>query len=133
MIGLPWQFTLFVLGIYCIIGVIAGILVSLGAKWILRSKTTNLFFDSLAGMIGVVAFLVVSAEARRYALEVNGKIMGWPEGYEWWGARPWVVSHEHIVAVGLVLLSISLSVAIRGRWSLWRSRKLARPQKMSSP
>ena len=96
----------FVLVFVCCIGALAGLLVSLTAKWILRWRAARPFYDALAGMAGLLIGSAIGVRSSLYSTRVNGRVIGWSEGHSWLGLRPWVFEHELIVSVGTFFLSI---------------------------
>jgi hypothetical protein len=118
----------FIVIVVCCFGALAGLLVSLSARWILRWRAARPFYDALAGMVGLLIGSAIGIRSSLYSIRVNGKVVGWSEGHSWLGLRPWVFEHELAVSIGTFLISVLLSILIR---SIWFPRDGPRPHENS--
>ena len=111
MLPMPWQIgllgTLLALSIGSLLGLSLGFLLSAALR--LRRRYA---LDGIAGMVGTLAGFWLSAASRKFAVELNGAVVGWQPGAPWPRLRAWAFGHGLLVAIVGCAVCVALCRAL---------------------
>ena len=98
MLPIPWQIGLFGAALALPIGFFLGL--SLGTLFSVFVRRRHRYaLDGIAGMIGFLAGCWLSAASARFAIELNGTVVGWQQGASWPLLRAWAYDHGFLASI----------------------------------
>jgi hypothetical protein len=113
MVPVPLTLGIIGLAFMVVMGAATGLLISALGKRVLRVQQANYITDCI---FGAAAFLVgfwIAAMAADYAIEMNGRVLGWRQGGDWFGLRWWIMGHTLTAQVLVASLLIPFVWTVR--------------------
>jgi hypothetical protein len=76
-----------------VMGAATGLLISAVGKRVLRVQQANYITDCISGAAAFLIGFWIAAMAADYEMELNGRVLGWSQGGDWFGLRWWIMDH----------------------------------------
>jgi len=107
MLPFPWQIGLLGVVLVLLTGFFLGL--SLGTLFSAAFRRKRRYvLDGITGMIGFLGGSSLSAESRKFAVELNGAVVAWQAGACWPRLRTWAIEHGLIAAIISCMVCIAL-------------------------
>jgi hypothetical protein len=111
MLPFPWQIGLLGTALALAAGFLLGLSLGALSSVVLRWKRRYVL-DGIAGMVGFLGALSLSAMSSEYAVELNGALVGWQRGTRWPSLRAWALGHGLLAAVIACIVCVALGRAL---------------------
>jgi len=113
MLPFPWQVGLLGVVLVLLTGFFLGL--SLGTLFSAAFRRKRRYvLDGITGMIGFLGGSSLSAESRKFAVELNGAVVAWQAGACWPRLRTWAIEHGLIAAIISCMVCIALGRVLAG-------------------
>jgi hypothetical protein len=128
MLPIPWQIGLLAALLALSMGLLLGL--SLGTLFSAALRRRRRYaLDGASGMVGAMAGLWLSVASGKFAVELNGAVVGWQTGAHWPRLRTWASGHALFVAIVGCVVCIALGRALATATVRLRALKAARDAK----
>jgi ABC-type dipeptide/oligopeptide/nickel transport system permease component len=108
MVPIPWQIGALGAALAAFVGLVLGLSFGVVLSAALRRRRRYLL-DGIAGGVGFLGASWLSAASGKFAIELNGAVVGWQPGTPWPGLRAWAFEHAFLAAIIGCLICVALT------------------------